>query len=310
VELESKDLDRWPGLLFDGTVTSSDKPFCIGSLRVRECLVHVFEAETLETILAELDTISDFIWYLTRRERAVVETPVTCFRELDLLMLSLLERSEGQWGLLLLPDAAEAAGIPEGLWTDKYSTECRDRSRLANRPSYVIDRVIEYFHSEYIHDRLLKDESFPFDAHEQALRHLAMESRFSRRIIATELFGILDEPDQSTFWAATAESFDVAGVRYVWLAYPPPPDAANEDAASSIILDHLKDHVYVARSIFSADLIIGIALPNRSVETGSYFLIVFDGTHWTEDAQKGAEELRAELGIFANIEAVTREHIR
>jgi hypothetical protein len=57
-------------------------------------------------------------------------------------------------------------------------------------------------------------------------------------------------------------------------------------------------------------LIIGIAVPNRSVQTGSNFLVVFDGTHWTEDAQKGAEELRAKHGIFANIEALSRLHIR
>jgi hypothetical protein len=218
----------------------SDKPFFVGSLKMRERLVHVFDAETLETIFAELDTISDFVWYLNRRERAIVENSDTCFQELDLLMLSLLERSEGQWGLLLSPGTAGGAGIPGGLWADAYSAECRNRSRLANRPSYVIDRLIEHFHAEYIHNRLLQDENFGFDAHELALRHLASESRFSRRIIATELFGILNEADQSTFWAATAESFDVAGVRYVWLAYPPPPAAANDDTVGRVILNHLR----------------------------------------------------------------------
>jgi hypothetical protein len=299
--------NRWTGLQFDNTISGFGKPFCLGPLKVQNHLVHVFDAETLEAILAELDTISDFIWYLNRRERAIA-TPNACFRELDLLMLSLFERSEGQWGLLL--DVNDESGIPEGLWTDAYSTECRIRSQRDNRPSYTIDKLIEFFHAEYIENRLLQDENFPFAAHEQALRYLASENRFSRRIIATELFGILDEPDQSTFWAVTVESFNAAGIRYVWLVYPPTPTGMDDDAVGSFLVNYLKDHVYVARSIFAASLIIGVAVPNRSIAKGSYLLVVFDGTHWTENAQKGAEELRAKQGIFANIEAVTRRHIR
>jgi hypothetical protein len=309
VDLKSRSLHPSPGLRFDGSVAGSGKPFCVGPLKVGERVVHIFDAETLETLLSELDTISDFVWYLNRRERIISDNPDIQFRELDFLMLSLLERGEGQWGLLLLPDSANA-GIPEGLWTDAYCTECRNRSQLKNRPSYVVDRLIEHFHDEYIHNRLLSEKNIEYHVHEQALRHLASERRFSRRIISGELFGILDETDQSTFWAATTESIDVPGVRYVWLAYPPPPDGVSDEEVSRVILNHLKDHIYVARASFAADLIIGISVPNHSVQIGSHFLIVFDGTHWTEDAQKGAEELRTKQGIFANVEAITRSHIR
>jgi hypothetical protein len=41
-------------------------------------------------------------------------------------------------------------------------------------------------------------------------------------------------------------------------------------------LGYLKDHVYVARSLFPSELIIGVALPNRNaaeaLETKSHFL--------------------------------------
>jgi hypothetical protein len=102
---------------------------------------------------------------------------------------------------------------------------------------------------------------------------------------------------------------DVPGVRYVWLAYPEPPEETDLETVGRIVLNHLKDHIYVARALFPAELIIGIAFPNRTATTASYFLTTFDGTKWAEQAQKGAEALRVELGIFSQLEAVSRCHV-
>src|ERR1700730_2494114 len=91
---------------------------------------------------------------------------------------------------LVFPQPAAPAAIPEGLWEDPYAVQCRDQSRAANRPSYAIDRLIDHFHTEYVSGRVLQEQSFPFEAHEEALRNMARESRFGRRIIATEMFDI------------------------------------------------------------------------------------------------------------------------
>jgi hypothetical protein len=315
-ELEpAEPAEAWPGLTFDSAVIGAERPFCLGRLRARDRLVHVFEAKTLEILLAEFDTISDFVGYLSRREAAVEKSASLRFRELDFAMLALLERSAGAWGLLLSPEspAEQDTDVPPDLWTDAYATECRDRSRLANKKSFTIDRLIEHFHGEYVQSRTFQGTSFSFEAHEQALRKMARESRFARRIIATALFEVLDEPESTTFWASTIASPTFPGIRYVWLTYPTPPATADLDAVGRFVLDHLKDHVYVARSLFPSELIIGVALPNRTaaeaLDTKSHFLVVFDGTKWTDDAQRGAEALRAEQGIFGNLEALPRHHI-
>jgi hypothetical protein len=304
---EMESLAQWPGLSFDNTA-GPQKPFCIGLLKVRHRLVHVFDSLTLDVLLAELDTISDFIGYLYRREKAITCSASVRFRELDLLMLYLLERSNGQWGLVF-PQRAAPAAIPEGLWEDPYAVQCRDQSRAANRPSYAIDRLIDHFHTEYVSGRELQEQSFPCEAREKALRNMARESRFGRRIIATEIFDILNEADQ-TFWASTIESSEFPGVRYVWLAYPQPSQGTDEDTFVQIVLNHLKDHIYVARSIFTSALTIGVTFPNRAAIANSYFLVTHDGTNWTEDAQRGAEALRREQGIFRNLYSLTRQHIR
>ena len=84
----------------------------------------------------------------------------------------------------------------------------------------------------------------------------------------------------------------------------------DEDTFVQIVLNHLKDHIYVARSIFTSALTIGVAFPNRAAIANSYFLVTHDGTNWTEDAQRGAEALRREQGIFRNLYSLTRQHIR
>jgi hypothetical protein len=179
---------------------------------------------------------------------------------------------------LVFPKPAASAAIPEGLWEDPYAIQCRDQSRAANRPSYAIDRLIDHFHTEYVSGRVLQEQSFPFEAHEEALRNMARESRFGRRIIATEMFDIQNEADHKTFWASTIESSEFPGVRYVWLAYPQPSQGTDEDRFARIVLNHLKDHIYVARSIFTSALTIGVAFPNRAATATSYFLVTFDGT--------------------------------
>jgi len=305
----------WPGLTFDSTVTGPERPFCIGPLRTRDRIIHLFEATTLEIILEEFDTIADFVAYLVRREFAIHGSTKAEFQELDLVMLALLERSEGAWGLMLEPGSSSSQGaiVPPELWRNTYMTGCRKRSRFLNRKSYVIDQLIDHFHSEYIQGRDLYKPRFSFASQEQALRNLASENRFGRRVIATALFEILDEPETNRFWATTTPSHNIAGVRYVWLTYPTPAPEEDLNAYDQFILNHLKHHIYVARSIFPSTLIIGVALANRNpketLEPQSRFLVVFDATKWTDEAQRGAEELRQEHGIFDDLEELTYCHV-
>jgi hypothetical protein len=302
--------ERWSDLAFDSAVAGPNTPFKIGPLHVKEHLVHLIEGTTLETLLTELDTIADFVGYLDRRATAIRGCERLAFRELDLLALSLQARDANGWSAIPLPqsNADHESFVPAGLWAE-YRTSDRARRSRINRPSYTIDRLIEHFHQEYINGRFFGVSLPSFASHEQALRSMATESRFGRRIIATEMYEILNEPDQRTFWASTVQSRDVPGVRYVWLAYPDPPQDAELDRAEQFLLHHLKEHIFVARALFPADLIIGVALPNSAATTTSYIMTVFDGTNWTKEDQEGAERLCADRGIFKQPEALARRHI-
>jgi hypothetical protein len=149
----------------------------------------------------------------------------------------------------------------------------------------------------------------PFQAHETALRYMASESRFGRRIIAHELYDILREPDQQTFWAATVASKDVTGVRYVWLTYPKRPANVSLEDIERFLMTYLQKHIHVARSIFPADVLIGIALPNPGAEMNSHMIAILDGTKWSTADQAEADRLRKDERIFEHLQAVERTHL-
>lgn len=307
----SKSIDSWPGLIFDADVDGPEQPFHVGKLLAKKTLVHLFDGKSLENILTELDTIADFVGYLERRQAAIEQNNRLVFKEEDLLALSLSVRNSVRWEPIPmpLPDVDGVIRIPLGLWDLYRSSDESSRREITNRQSYTIDKLIEHFHTEYVEGRFLHHAPQTFDSHEQALRLLASESRFGRRIISNELYDILDEQEQHTFWASTVTSRDVPGLRYVWLTYPAPPAGVHIDDAERYLIHHLKEHIYVARSLFQADVILGIALPNREAAINSILITVFDGTKWNDEAQIGAESLRTERGIFGQLVEMQRHHV-
>ena len=81
-----------------------------------------------------------------------------------------------------------------------------------------------------------------------------------------------------------------------------PQQASLSTLPNDLWLEHLKEHVYVARALFPCDTIVAVAVPSKGVEMLSYFVVVFDATKWDDAAQVGAMRLREERQIFASIE--------
>ena len=57
----------------DLTVTDSEAPLRIGTVTKAGDFLHVFDAEALALVLAELDTISDMVGYLNAKASLVAE---------------------------------------------------------------------------------------------------------------------------------------------------------------------------------------------------------------------------------------------
>lgn len=293
---------NWPGFVY--TDAPLCRPFEIGPLMAAGEPVHLFDGPTIDLLLSELDTAHDFIAYLRGRGAAMASAQSYRVDECDLLAASVENWSQGNG---LTPLVPELAGVPSGGWEDYARSDRRARSILLNRPSRRFDRIISIHDQEYSDGRLV-DGDRDYGRHEFAMRLLASESRFARRMLAVEIEDIVTEPS-SKFMAATLVSPSTPGLRYIFLAYPSPPANVSHQAAESYIGDQLEKYVCVARGKFPQSLIMGVAIPKINVDDNATYFRLLDGSDWNAADIDLARALGSEERIFSDLEEINRLHV-
>lgn len=179
------------GSLFIDTKLVGDdhksSPFCIGWVLPKKRLVHVLDEMTLDIVLNELDTISDFVDYLTKKEEKFcnhgVDFVVPGEEELLAFYLSHFDYKKNTHYFPDIPDGA-AVVLGEGDWRWLInSPEYASRSR-ANDISYIWDNLIEFQNQHIIFGSAvsLVDNHSPED-YERIMRIMASENRLSRRAL-------------------------------------------------------------------------------------------------------------------------------
>lgn len=295
--------DAWPGLTY--TSRASGTPFEIEPLEVAAQRVHIFDGPTIDLLLAHLNTAPDFLAYLKGRARRIVEAEEYRFAERDLLAAALIGWEEEPPGM---PSAPPLETIVPGLWGMYMASETPARRRQMDAQSDVIDRLIAIHHGEYDAGRALYEVP-SFAQHEFAMRLLAGESRFARRIIAHELHDILREEDQSTYWVSTVPSPTMAALRYVWLIHPDAPAGVSDELADRGMRALLMEYILAIQGQFEQTLILGIALPNGRGKDTSIIMAAHDKSTWTERDFQESRKLR-KRGVFDAPEANRRIHFR
>jgi hypothetical protein len=170
------------------------RPFYIGDLDPNKPFVHVFDDDSLQTVMETVDTVSDFIRYLVKREK-LLRRPITIVApgEEELLAVYLSTFStNGEHDILFPVDSSVSwIGIDEGEW-ENFQKHPQRRAQLEeDKISYSWDALIEKFN----HYALKGEQHFVTsgglkDA-ELVLRFMAKESRFMRRVLAKGLHEML-----------------------------------------------------------------------------------------------------------------------
>lgn len=292
----------WKSFTYVGHET--DEPFTIGPIREGDHVVHLFDGPTIDLLLDNLDTAPDFIAYLKGREAALSSTDNYAFEEKDLLAAALIGW-EGNPKLLPLVPPLEL--IQPGLWDQYDKSERAARTRELDRPSRLIDEYLNSQYEELQAGRFI-DSDPTVAEHEFAMRLLASEGRYQRRMIAEEIFDLLDEENQRTFWANTMPSPTTPSLRYVWMTFPPRPANWTQEQQDDYCRDRLFQHMLVARFAFEQELIVGICLGNRATDDGSIYTHVGQFP-LTEELIKSAAALQ-KAGIFGKLKRIDRLHFR
>lgn len=246
--------------------------------------VHVLDEISARILLQELDTIADFVEYLVAKEAFCRNVNhLVQFREEDFLAMFL------HAGRRFPESAPDVIIAPDELW-DAFigKPEVAAKSK-ADEVSYVWDRLIETFVNDVL-DNTLEPEASP-SAAEMALRIMARENRFSRRVLGEAFKDFLAQSQTRPLARMlTAPS----GTVYVFLAYPRESDRQRRK-------EELQRRCFVARGLNpDAATVVGIATEQYSSEGYSLDLAVHQQIEWLSYHDEMLRELQADLGYFVN----------
>lgn len=273
------------GSLFIDTELVGDdhksSPFRVGWVLPNKRLVHVFDETTLDIVLGELDTVSDFIAYLTKKEERFT-TPGVDFvipgeEELIAFYLKNFDfRREEHYFPEIPEDALVVLG--EGGWTKlKKSPQYRAR-REANEISYLWDTLIEFQNDHILNGSAtaLLGEASPIK-YEQIMRLMAEETRLSRRALGESIYLANSINESGKRFTRTILSASREGRAYIIMSVSKPKECSEEQYLE-IRRGDLLLHAYGCKLKFEKiKEIIGITFAPGQVVLKSidYFLMNF-----------------------------------
>jgi hypothetical protein len=246
--------------------------------------VHVFDERSTGILLSELNTVVDFVTYLRDKERYFSSPSPTIFDggEEDLLALYI-------HGGRKFPSGYDALVIGRNLWNEVQAKREYKRKLAADAPSFIWDNLIELF----CRDTLSNNLEFGPDLKgtERAIRTMAREHRFARRILGKSFKEFLD----SSHKVAARMMGSPSGVVYVFLAMP-------HGTPRHYRIADLGNRCFVARGLHQdATTVVGIATERYEKGKGfSLDLVHLYKPSWTAGDQAHMNAMQRELGYFVS----------
>ncbi|MGA2494505.1 MAG: hypothetical protein ABSF67_16425 [Roseiarcus sp.] len=176
-------------------------PFGIGDVNPSGSFVHVLDDASLDIALRELDTITDFTAYLTKKEALVRSGKlIVAGGEEDLVayyMTHINGRGEHDF---TMPDGSSLGPKDSiGLQTGFYADLVRNKKYLAKKKedqmSYVWDHLIEAFTTNILNGTTILPDGRPFVLSEiqEGVRHMAIVPRHIRRILGASMLDAFEK---------------------------------------------------------------------------------------------------------------------
>lgn len=176
-------------------------PLTIGDINPNGTFMHVLDDATLDVLLNELDTITDFTSYLSKKE-AFVRSGILEFAGGDEDLAAYYMKTMGDTGQheFCREDGKpfghqERVRIQPGVYASLLSHPQYLAKKHADKASYLWDGLIEAFTKTVLDGTALipEGQSDAVEHTERALRYMALESRFRRRIMAAGIAEVLRE---------------------------------------------------------------------------------------------------------------------
>ena len=278
----------------------SSVPFAVGKVLKDGEFVHVFDDYTLDVVVRHLDTITDFVQYLTDKEQFMASGRFFSAAGEEEILAYYLRSDEGagKHGFSF-GDQYSGVALIEGLWQEFLESPQWKAARLANEASYGWDRLIEKFTKHVIEGTNVVHEYDSIDEIERVIRFMASEPRVRRRFIMNSLYEVMRRAMTEMRSLRILEPSSQGDPYYALLSLQRLPDASMEDYRE-VRLGLLRAYCMVLKLRFpEAKDIVGIAVDAaNTAEYGSEDLMYIDGREWTAAAEEEAKKLQKEFNLL------------
>jgi hypothetical protein len=245
--------------------------------------VHFLDEQNFELILSELDTASDFIEYLTKKEVFFQSKGRILIGNEENLLANYITNNR------TFEERADFLILDDELWKSVRARDEYQDKLKANRVSYFWDQIIEEIirlRDPYIESILGYVDPNNLNV-EYALRVMAKENRFSRRVISHAFW---DFHRNKNIESRVIQSLN--GILYVFLKKPLKTDRRARQS-------ELFARCFVARDRVAEDIVIvGIATEDDVSSGHSLDLVYFEKESWNDEDHAQAEAAIKELKIF------------
>ena len=284
-------------------------PFTVGVLDRSKHFVHVLDEFSLEVVMDEMGTITDFVAYLNAREAflGTDDTTVVAAGEEQLIAAYISNSDDSKHPFL--PDAIATEKPDLVMFDDTYypglkkRPEYQEKRRQDERSRAwddMLERLIRLGDPRLVYPEVEQ----PNHESEMALRLMAAESRFRRHLLTESLVEMLaaaaEQPKQRRARVfTTREQPDLV---YIFLVTPKLSTETDDDYRKHRVA-MLHAYCRCAKLRFpQADTFIGIGLdhPARDYEMSSEDVIVFTCHEYTPEEKAETERFQSEFGILAD----------
>lgn len=304
-----RDLGGSGSLMIDTRVVAEEHlaedciPFVIGDIDPSRGFVHVFDDVTLDVMLGHLDTITDFVNYLSKKEAAFrSEVVFVADGEEDVLAQYSSALNANEEHDIIVPAGITHAAFRPGKWAHFLASPEYATQQAANRVSYLIDEIIERFGGHILgRTSISLPGSETVAEQEFAVRMLASTCRTVRRMLGRSLVEIYKKSEHGKNLTRICEPPRPNDPFYVFYLMFHPPGIEDDDYRDMrrFVLQAycmgIKIQYPNARSAF------GLATEIRDAASRSEDIIYVDFADWNTERQAEAVEVCTKLNIFRNL---------
>jgi hypothetical protein len=284
-------------------VTGHVMPFCCGDLAPEKTYVHILDDDSLHTLMATRDTISDFVAYLAAREKLLRGRMIIgATGEEQLLAIYLKNLNEQHQHDFVFPfksgEKPDAIFVDESHWEEFQKAPERLAQIKADKVSYAWDKLIEKFNFYALRGEQYFVTDGGITDTERILRFMAREPRWKRRYLAQLLLEMLRTTPADRRRLRVLPPVDEGDPYYVFLLLPT-VHAKSKEEYRDVRRHYLEQCCIVAKlENPNATDIIGIATETGVGNGRSEDCLYLDAREWTAEMQARAKEIQEKLGIL------------